>query len=183
MPLPASKCFMALVVSVLCAVSPRITVDTSLISLCTSKNRELRKLTTPVRSGGGSGRGAFSSRSSKVKSIPMVTYPIWFIMFIFLYFTFVKKWTLGHFKFHFVDSYRNWLIVQVQMVIFFQTVFLCNISIPKLLKNSRTFGSAGPALAYVAWRRKIEQWNKLGRRWTWCLTIFICKGWRVGRLS
>lgn len=91
MPLPASKCFMALVVSVLCAVSPRITVDTSLISLCTSKNRELRKLTTPVRSGGGSGRGAFSSRSSKVKSIPMVTYPIWFIMFIFLYFTFVKK--------------------------------------------------------------------------------------------
>lgn len=128
-PRPASKCFMALVVSVLCAVSPRITVDTSLISLCTSKNRELRKLTTPeewrrVRSG----CVFLEIIQGQINPNGYSSYLVHYFIF-----TFVKKWTLGHFKFHFVDSYRNWLIVQ--MVIFFSNRFPMQYLDPKIAKE------------------------------------------------
>ena len=147
---------MALVVSVLCAVSPRITVDTSLISLCTSKNRELRKLTTPEEwRRVGSGCVFLEIIQSQINpNGPMDTHPIWFI---FLYFAFSEKMNFGHFKFHCVDSYRNWLIVQ--LVMFFQKVFLCNISIPKLLKNSRTFESAGKM--FCSWELGDLHWRML----------------------
>ena len=185
MPRPASKCFMALVVSVLCAVSPRITVDTSLISLCTSKNRELRKLTTPeewrrVRSG-----CVFLEiiQSQINPNGPMDTHPIWFI---FLYFTFSEKMNFGTFQISlrwFISKLVNCSIGYV-----FSKCFSMQYLDPKIAKEFQDLWVCRkdvllmrtwwPSLAYVAWRRNM--WSKLGRRWTWCLTSIICKGW-LGR--
>ena len=175
---------MALVVSVLCAVSPRITVDTSLISLCTSKNRELRKLTTPEEwRRVGSGCLFLEIIQSQINPNGYSSHLV-HLFNIYL----SEKMNFGTFQI----SFRWFMskLVNCSNGYVFQTVFLCNISIPKLLKNSRTFGSTGKIfcsweLGDLHWRfllgeEKIEQWNKLGRRWTRCLTSIICKGW-LGR--